>query len=326
MNQAVGAAAATMIKTLREKEPGAFGETGVDIGVFPVVFSDGGILEIGHMAREAMIASLSGLPGVNVMGELAFVNAPFAVKAKLSPPLQGEMNIGWILESRQGDVDTDFKIVASASSRITLPADAVSRRNILLYVKRPEGKPALPTVDVPLLDVKFKVFVERRTAKGWEKTYIDNGGWLRSGEQFRVSLEPNTDCHAYIVIQDTLGDLYSLFPAPGVAGANRLDGGETRWLPGDDDNGDILWYYLDDNTGVETLYLVADYEPLENIDDFLAWFSGQSREKRMEGNLDGWSVGDRRRKNVRYQVFDGKTAEAMRTHFPFVKVFEIDHR
>ncbi len=326
MNQSIEDAAVTMIETLRVKDPDAFSESGVDIGVFSVMFSDGGILEIGQMAKETMISCLSMLPGVNVMGEHAYVSAPYAIKAKKSPPLQGEMNIAWVLESRQGDMDTDFKIIASAASRIALPADAVSRRNVLLYVKRPEGKAALPSVDVPLLDVNFKVFVERRTSKGWERIFIDNGGWLRSGEQFRISLEPNTDCYAYVVIQDSLGDLYSLFPAPGVRGGNRIDGGEARWLPGSDDKNNPLWYYLDDNTGTETLYLVADYEPIDNIDDFLAWFSGQSRDKRMESNLEGWTVGENERKNIRYQIFDGKSTEAMREHFPFVKAFEIEHR
>lgn len=328
-NDAVADAAVELVAGLVRNESVLTNpDVAVDIGVFPVALSDGGVLEIGRLARAQITEALQKTPGIHVMGELAYLNAPYAVKCTVSLPVQGMIDLAWTVESRDGDVSMDYRTVATANSRIRLPGDPASTRNLLLYVKRPEGKPELPVVDVPLLRVGVDISAVRlANGKATEEIALSNGGWLASDDQFRVCLTPNTDCHAYIFIRDSAGDLYSLFPSPGVGLSNKLEGGIAHWVPEVDRETGVRWFYLDDNPGRETLYIVADYEPIGNVEALLARVAAAGEgEREVEGTLAQWAVQNREESNRRFRVFGGEGTRELEGYFSVIEKFTIEHR
>lgn len=327
-NAAIDEAAAKLLSDLATREPGAFegGDAPVRLGVFPVIFSDGGIVELGRLAHDRMIFAVKADPHVSVMGEQAFASAPYVLKGTLSPPIQGLVECNWKLESRTGDINFDFQTVASASSRIRLPSDPVSRKNLLLYIKQPAGKADLASVEVPLLKVEMRIEATRKTNSGHEETTLANGDWLGSGDQFRICLIPNTDCHAYIFIRDSAQELYSLFPSPGIELPNRLEGGMAHWIPEADRQIGTRWFYLDDNPGLETLYLVADYEPIGNVETLLRSVSARQSDAEVTEALRHWAVENGGKENLRFRVFDGEGLRELEERFSLVQKFTIEHR
>ncbi len=322
-------AAAEIVAALRERNAELFrdGAPPVDIGVFPVFFSDGGVLELGRIAQTRMIAALAGQAGVNVMGEMAFLNAGYAVKGTFTPPVQGVVEFTWILERRAGDIHSDFKTLHSASVRLRLPGDAASRRNLLLYIQKPEGASDLPDLNVPLLEVAVEVAALRKERGEKKEIALPDGGWLAADDQFRVCLKPNTDCYAYVFLRDSAGELYSLFPAPGIGLSNRLEGGVAHWVPEATREEGVRWFYLDDNQGMETLYMVADYEPIHNVDALLARVSGgEESAEDVEKALGAWAAANHDGGHRRFRVFDGASLRRLGDDFSLVRKFTIEHR
>lgn len=324
-NHAVDTAAQSLMKTLNEKRAEPASPGGFEIGVFPVAFSDNGVLELGRLARERMVSALGSRSDVSLLAELAAPNAAHVVKGKMSPPVQGAVEIVWTVESRAGDIHFDHRILATASSRIWLPGDQASLDRLLAYVNLPPGKADLARFNVPALAVEMDVAARRRIADAeYEELQLESGGWLRSDDQFRIRLRPNADCHAYVFIRDSLGDLYSLFPSPGIGVPNKLMGGLSYWLPEPDPWEGRRWFYLDENKGTETLFLVASHEAIANIDKLLARVAGGGGDA--ESVLEAWAVENRQTDNRRFKVIDNGTLKELGDIFPVVTRFAIAHR
>jgi len=112
------------------------------------------------------------------------------------------------------------------------------------------------------LRLNYQVIAMREAKDGSpQKIIVEEGTELCSGEQYRIRFQPEDDCYLYVFSYDALGKVYPLFPHPQIKQENKLRGGRSYMIPGDEDP----WFTLDDNVGVETLIFVANVERLDDL-------------------------------------------------------------
>jgi hypothetical protein len=89
---------------------------------------------------------------------------------------------------------------------------------------------------------------------------LRDGATLHSGDQYRLVIVPHAECWLYVMGVDQKGPAL-LFPHEQIKHSHRVPAGREIQLP-DGNN----WYTLDDQTGTESLYLIASYEPLPELE------------------------------------------------------------
>jgi hypothetical protein len=115
--------------------------------------------------------------------------------------------------------------------------------------------------------VEFDVSAQTMTAgKQIAEVRVQEGTRLRSGDNLRVSLEPDRDVYAAIVLLDGRARPQLLFPHPSIhiQSGNFLRAGSRALLPGGD-----RWWKLDQDTGVESVLLLASKKPVASLDEFV---------------------------------------------------------
>ncbi len=111
----------------------------------------------------------------------------------------------------------------------------------------------------------YTAFVaEQDVPGGWKEKAIRDNDVLESGDGVKIFFEPNRDAHVYVLMLDSAGKAQVLFPAPGDDA--RVAGGTMQQLP----PGQKDWFFLDQSTGRETLYVLARLEPLTDLAPLLA--------------------------------------------------------
>ena len=99
----------------------------------------------------------------------------------------------------------------------------------------------------------------------YKEVEVKDGGILRSGDMFRVKFKLRNEAYVYVLSLDSLGNLAMLFPDRDVKGGIKFKPNEVYIIPVKD-----RWFRLDDNTGRETVYLIASPKAIENIDKKIA--------------------------------------------------------
>lgn len=93
--------------------------------------------------------------------------------------------------------------------------------------------------------------------RGGQREYndflVESGGMMNSGDYFRFQTKINKDAYVYIVFYNSSGNIESM--------QKGFIGGEKDFILPDDNK----WFHLDENTGMEKLYLLASKN---KIDDF----------------------------------------------------------
>jgi hypothetical protein len=88
------------------------------------------------------------------------------------------------------------------------------------------------------------------------------GVTLKTGDQFRVSFKTDGDGYVYVVNFDGAGKAQIIFPHKEAGADNFVKGGLVYEIPSSPAN----WYYLDEITGKETLYVIASPYKIANLD------------------------------------------------------------
>ncbi len=99
----------------------------------------------------------------------------------------------------------------------------------------------------------------------FKKINFQPGVKLISGDQFKIQFVTDGDGYVYILNFDSSGKAQIIFPHPDIALDNKVTAGRRYEVPGPND-----WYYLDDVTGKETLYLIAVPFPIRNLDKLVS--------------------------------------------------------
>jgi hypothetical protein len=132
------------------------------------------------------------------------------------------------------------------------------------------------------LDVQMEVISKtgRITTRGITgdkevEKIIKEGDTLYSNDFCRIRFELDKNAYAYILYYDSKGTLEQLYPDPKVIKPLKVMGNTTYVIPPGDDS----WFQLDEQTGTETVFMVAAEEPLSNLKEVLVSLQGSSREE-----------------------------------------------
>lgn len=135
----------------------------------------------------------------------------------------------------------------------------------------------------PPLGLQMNLIAQRKRPKGpWEEVIVEDGGILRSGDNLQIHFKANADCYLYVLLLDSQGRVSLLFPVQKIKMANQVKADQDYTIPPGD-----LWFFLDDKTGTETIYLLASYAPMSQLDKLLSeivWVK-EGGEKELSGQI-----------------------------------------
>lgn len=98
----------------------------------------------------------------------------------------------------------------------------------------------------------------------YEEVAVRNGSTMKSNDNLQIHLRTTRDCYIYVLMFDSAGKASMLFPGMGGTN-NRIKGNRIYSIPAGND-----WFFLDESTGTETIYVLADVSPMTDIDRLLA--------------------------------------------------------
>jgi hypothetical protein len=105
---------------------------------------------------------------------------------------------------------------------------------------------------------------------------LERGGEVRVGDQLFLEIEGNAPMHVYVLDEDASGNVYVLFPVPGLAPTNPLPAGTRHRLPGRLGGVSQDWEVTSAD-GRETILVVSSKRPLEPLARELASIPAASR-------------------------------------------------
>jgi len=154
-------------------------------------------------------------------------------------------------------MDADSGRVIAATGNAALSTEGMEQ--LMWYVRRPPRQ--RPQGNLPPLAVRYE-FV---TPRGGGEERLGEGATVRSGQKFKIRVEPNSDCWLYVLLYDSSGAPTVLFPHAKIRMSNEVRGGTSYEIPEGS-----KWYWFDNVPGTETFYIVAGYTPLTDLDRIVA--------------------------------------------------------
>ena len=164
------------------------------------------------------------------------------------------------------------------------------------------------------LSVTMNVIGQRKEADGsYTEVVVREGSALHSGDNFQVHLESNRPSHIYVLLFDSQGRVSQLFPDPKIEQPGFIEGGRKAAIPDKD-----LWFWLDDNPGTETIYVLALEKPMSDIRELLRKMekANEAERKRLAGEMkqqikivERGVGGVDKGKTVSYTLSDGRTIQ-----------------
>ncbi len=140
----------------------------------------------------------------------------------------------------------------------------------------------------------WSAFGQRAEANRWMEVAVKDGRPMQAGDQFRLAFSVNADGRAYVLAKDLRGQLSVLFPANrGMKNASTVRAGQLYTVPADG-----TWWAPDEGVGVDTLYVFASYDPIENLEALVDEREESPAERQsmldstVEGLLDGKHGGE----------------------------------
>lgn len=122
--------------------------------------------------------------------------------------------------------------------------------------ERPAISPQWPlSVNISLIGNPAGPFTRiRGETSAPEEFELKEGGVLKTGDSFKIKIKTDNDAYIYVIFHDSLGEVFGL--SFGKKAANKTH------LLSDGSYG----FELDDNTGVETIYLIASKDAMKDFD------------------------------------------------------------
>jgi CHAT domain-containing protein len=122
-----------------------------------------------------------------------------------------------------------------------------------------------PVVAAPLT-LSMNIIGQRKEADGsYTEVLVSEGSVLRSYDNFQVHLETNRPAYVYILLYDSQERASQIFPDPKIDQRGFLEQGRKVVVPARD-----LWFWLDEHTGTETIYVLTSEKPMSDIQGLLA--------------------------------------------------------
>jgi hypothetical protein len=160
----------------------------------------------------------------------------------------------------------------------------------------------------------MSIIGQRREPDGsYTEVIVREGSVLQSRDHFQIHVETNKRAYIYVLLFDSRGQATQLFPDPKIEQSGYLDGVRKIAVPDKD-----LWFWLDENPGTETVYVLASEEPMSDIRGLLNEMVKASdiERKRLSGRIkeriaivERGVGGVAKGKTVSYPLSDGRTIQ-----------------
>ena len=162
------------------------------------------------------------------------------------------------------------KLLKSAAAKPTAVVPPVAATQVLappLEVQEAALKKDLPqTVVAAPLTPSMNIIGQRKEAGGsYTEVLVSEGSVLRSYDNFQVHLETNRPAYVYILLYDSQERASQIFPDAKIDQRGFLEQGRKVVVPAND-----LWFWLDEHTGTETIYVLTSEKPMSDIQGLLA--------------------------------------------------------
>jgi hypothetical protein len=128
----------------------------------------------------------------------------------------------------------------------------------------PVGPNSASATRLPPLALYWYGFGQRMQDGAWREFAVQDGMTMHDGDQFRLVFSPSADCYAYVLAVDPAGQTSVLFPNEAIRQSNQCQANRHYEIPDG-----VNWFTLDETTGSEMVYLVASYDPLDNVEQAL---------------------------------------------------------
>ncbi len=122
------------------------------------------------------------------------------------------------------------------------------------------------TVSQPsgVLEVMIDVVKEADVNGRYEAIPVPEGDILTQNDRYKIMFQSNMPCHLYVVQLDSSGRMDPLFPSRFTTLINPVQPNVLYEVPSE-----RLWFFLDSNTGMETIYFIASRERKADIEQIL---------------------------------------------------------
>ena len=104
---------------------------------------------------------------------------------------------------------------------------------------------------------------------------VKEGDTLFSHDYCRINFELDRDAYAYVVYFDSKDRLHQLYPDPSLPMPQKVKGKKSYTIPEGADN----WFQLDNQTGRETVFVLASREPIKDFNEIISTLEGLDREE-----------------------------------------------
>ena len=133
-----------------------------------------------------------------------------------------------------------------------------------------ESQQTIINPDAMPLELSMNIIGQREEAdSSVSEVIVKEGSILHSNDNFQVHFEINKDTYIYVLIFDSSGEAHQLFPDPKIQLANNIKAGTKYSVPQANQ-----WFWLDENVGIETIYVLAAEKPLDDIKGLLKEMEG----------------------------------------------------
>lgn len=103
--------------------------------------------------------------------------------------------------------------------------------------------------------------VTRGTTPGYKESELREGGVLRSGDRFRIKFELQKGAYVCLLALNSQGNLNKILHGKARSFVFKAEPNVPYFVPQDDG-----WFQLDNNKGVERIYLLSSADPIGDID------------------------------------------------------------
>jgi hypothetical protein len=156
-------------------------------------------------------------------------------------------------------------VVAKPAAVVPPVAAQASAQTVDVQEAAVKKDPPQPVAAAPLA-LSMNIVGQRKEPDGsYTEVLVNEGSVLRSYDNFQVHLETNRPAYVYILLYDSQGTASQLFPDPKIDQRGFLEQGRKAVVPARD-----LWFWLDENTGTETIYVLTSEKPMSDIQGLLA--------------------------------------------------------
>jgi hypothetical protein len=123
------------------------------------------------------------------------------------------------------------------------------------------ARPLQEPPPLPPLSIAWTGFGERLQDGRWVEFTLANGSQVYPGDQIKFAFSVPADAHAYVLTTDLRGEVSVLFPPRAVNADSQIKAAQVYEAPFDGS-----WFSIEDPEGLRGIYLMASYDPIENVE------------------------------------------------------------